>query len=92
MDRPLLISSIIEHAAAQNGETEIVSRETHGPVFRYSVADCARRVGKQRVESVPVEMPPVAASGEEEIVGEDLCGAPGRRRVGPRGRRPRARP
>ena len=46
MDRPLLISSIIEHAAAQNGETEIVSRETHGPVFRYSVADCARRVGK----------------------------------------------
>jgi 3-(methylthio)propionyl---CoA ligase len=46
MDRPLLISSIIEHAAAQNGDTEIVSRETHGPVFRYTVADCARRVGK----------------------------------------------
>jgi acyl-CoA synthetase (AMP-forming)/AMP-acid ligase II len=46
MDRPLLISSIIEHAAAQHGRTEIVSRETHGPVFRYTVADCARRVNK----------------------------------------------
>jgi 3-(methylthio)propionyl---CoA ligase len=43
MDRPLLISSIIEHASAQHGKTEIVSRETHGPVFRYSFADCAAR-------------------------------------------------
>jgi 3-(methylthio)propionyl---CoA ligase len=43
MDQPLLISSIIEHAAAQHGETEIVSRETHGPVFRYTFADCAAR-------------------------------------------------
>lgn len=46
MEQPLLISSIIEHAAAQNGETEIVSRETHGPVFRYTVADCAARAKK----------------------------------------------
>lgn len=46
MNQPLLISTIIEHAAAQNGETEIVSRETHGPVFRYSVADCAVRAKK----------------------------------------------
>jgi 3-(methylthio)propionyl---CoA ligase len=46
MDRPLLISSIIEHAAAQHGRAGIVSRETHGPVFRYTVADCARRVNK----------------------------------------------
>ncbi len=46
MDQPLLISSIIEHAAAQHGETEIVSRETHGPVFRYSFADCAARSKK----------------------------------------------
>ena len=30
MDRPLLISGIIEHAAAQFGEVEIVSRESHG--------------------------------------------------------------
>jgi acyl-CoA synthetase (AMP-forming)/AMP-acid ligase II len=46
MDQPLLISSIIEHAAAQCGQTEIVSRETHGPIFRYTVADCALRARK----------------------------------------------
>src|SRR6202166_921691 len=46
MDRPLLISGIIEHAAAQFGETQIVARETHGPIFRYTFADCAARVRK----------------------------------------------
>jgi len=43
MDRPLLISGILEHAAAQFGDTPIVSRETHGPVFAYTYADCAAR-------------------------------------------------
>src|SRR5271170_7954151 len=43
MDRPLLISSIIEHAAAQFGDVHIASRETHGPVFRYTYAECAVR-------------------------------------------------
>ena len=43
MDRPLLISGIIEHAAAQFGNVEVVSRETHGPLFRYTYADCAVR-------------------------------------------------
>jgi 3-(methylthio)propionyl---CoA ligase len=43
MDRPLLISTIIEHAAAQFGDSLIVSRETHGPIFRYTHADCAAR-------------------------------------------------
>jgi acyl-CoA synthetase (AMP-forming)/AMP-acid ligase II len=46
MDRPLLISAIIEHAEAQFGATEIVSRDTHGPVFRYSYAECAARARK----------------------------------------------
>lgn len=46
MDRPLLISGIIEHAAAQFGNTQIVSRETHGPIFRYTYADCAARARK----------------------------------------------
>jgi acyl-CoA synthetase (AMP-forming)/AMP-acid ligase II len=46
MDRPLLISSILEHAEAQHGQTEIVSRETHGPVFRYTYRECAARVKK----------------------------------------------
>src|SRR5882724_7776776 len=43
MDRPLLISDVIEHAAAQFGDTEIVSRETHGGVFRYDYAQCKAR-------------------------------------------------
>jgi 3-(methylthio)propionyl---CoA ligase len=43
MDRPLLLSSVIEHAAAQFGDVEVVARETHGPLFRYTYAECARR-------------------------------------------------
>ncbi len=43
MDRPLMISGILEHSAAQFGDVEIVSRETHGPLFRYTYADCAGR-------------------------------------------------
>jgi acyl-CoA synthetase (AMP-forming)/AMP-acid ligase II len=43
MDRPLLISGVIEHAGAQFGATQIVSHETHGPVFRYTFAECAAR-------------------------------------------------
>jgi fatty-acyl-CoA synthase len=46
MDRPLLISGIIEHATAQFGNVEIVSRETHGPMFRYTYAQCAARARK----------------------------------------------
>jgi acyl-CoA synthetase (AMP-forming)/AMP-acid ligase II len=43
MDRPLLISNVIEHAAGQFGDTEIVSRETHGAIFRYNYAQCKAR-------------------------------------------------
>src|SRR5450631_1597634 len=43
MDRPLLISGIIEHAAAQFGDMHVASRETHGPVFRYTFTECAAR-------------------------------------------------
>src|SRR5277367_2329459 len=46
MDQPLLISSIIEHGAAQYGDTEIVARETHGALFRYSYAECSVRAKK----------------------------------------------
>src|ERR1700749_271477 len=45
-DRPFVVSPILEHAEAQHGETEIVPRETHRPVFRYSYAKCAARVKK----------------------------------------------
>jgi 3-(methylthio)propionyl---CoA ligase len=43
MDRPLLLSDVIEHAARQYGDAEVVSRETHGPLFRYTYAECAAR-------------------------------------------------
>jgi acyl-CoA synthetase (AMP-forming)/AMP-acid ligase II len=46
MDRPLLISDVIEHAAAEFGDVEIASRETHGPMFRYTYAQCAARARK----------------------------------------------
>jgi acyl-CoA synthetase (AMP-forming)/AMP-acid ligase II len=46
MERPLLVSGIIEHAAAQFGDIEIVSRETHGALFRYTYAQCAARSKK----------------------------------------------
>jgi fatty-acyl-CoA synthase len=43
MDRPLLLSGLIEHAAANYGGVEIVSRENHGPLHRYTYRDCAAR-------------------------------------------------
>ena len=43
MERPLLISGILEHAAAQFGDQEIVSRETHGPLHRTTYAGLTRR-------------------------------------------------
>ncbi|HEX3845806.1 MAG TPA: long-chain-fatty-acid--CoA ligase [Steroidobacteraceae bacterium] len=43
MDRQLLISAIIEHAAAQYGSQIVSSRETHGPIHRYTYRECARR-------------------------------------------------
>jgi acyl-CoA synthetase (AMP-forming)/AMP-acid ligase II len=46
MDLPLLLSGVIEHAAQQFGDAQIVSRETHGPLIRTTYADCARRSRK----------------------------------------------
>jgi acyl-CoA synthetase (AMP-forming)/AMP-acid ligase II len=43
MDRPLLVSSLIEHAARYYGDTEIVSRTVEGPIHRYTYADARRR-------------------------------------------------
>ncbi len=43
MDRPLLVSSLIEHAARYHGDTEIVSRTVEGPIHRYSYAAAAGR-------------------------------------------------
>src|SRR5271169_4422391 len=42
-ERPLLISSIIAHAATYHGDVEIVSRTVEGPLHRYRYRDAERR-------------------------------------------------
>jgi 3-(methylthio)propionyl---CoA ligase len=42
-ERPLLVSAIIEHAAAYHRDTEIVSRTVEGAVHRYNYAEAERR-------------------------------------------------
>ncbi|MDA0369356.1 MAG: 3-(methylthio)propionyl-CoA ligase [Proteobacteria bacterium] len=44
MDRPLLLSSLIEFAALYHGEREIVSRTAEGTIHRYNYAAAGRRV------------------------------------------------
>lgn len=43
MKSPLLVSSILRHAAAYHGDTEIVSCSVEGPIHRYNYADLNRR-------------------------------------------------
>jgi fatty-acyl-CoA synthase len=43
METPLLISGIIEHAAATHGATEIVSRTVEGGLHRYTYSDARAR-------------------------------------------------
>ncbi|CAN7621024.1 long-chain-fatty-acid--CoA ligase [Acidovorax sp. LjRoot129] len=43
MDRPLLVSAILEHGENQYGDQQIVSRDTDGSLHRYRFADLARR-------------------------------------------------
>ena len=43
MDRPLLVSMLIEHAGAYHGDQEIVSRTVQGPLHRYTYRDAERR-------------------------------------------------
>jgi fatty-acyl-CoA synthase len=44
--RPLLISSLLEHAELNHGETEIVSCPIEGGEHRYTYRDCAKRTRK----------------------------------------------
>ncbi len=46
MQRPLLISSLIEYAAANHGDTEIVSRRVEGDIHRYNYREANRRAKK----------------------------------------------
>ena len=46
MDRPLLISSLIEFGARYHTKSEIVSRSVEGPVHRYTIAEANQRSKK----------------------------------------------
>lgn len=46
MDKPLLISSLLDYAAKYHGATEIVSRTIEGPIHRYTYADAEVRAKK----------------------------------------------
>jgi acyl-CoA synthetase (AMP-forming)/AMP-acid ligase II len=46
MDMPLMISSLITHAARHSGDTEIVSKRTEGDLHRYTYKDCELRSRK----------------------------------------------
>ncbi|MGE0725520.1 MAG: 3-(methylthio)propionyl-CoA ligase [Alphaproteobacteria bacterium] len=46
MDVPLLISSLIRHAALYHGDTEIVTRTVEGPIHRYNWAQAHVRAQK----------------------------------------------
>ena len=43
MDMPLLVSSILRHAARHHGETEVVSRRVEGDIHRYTYDQCEQR-------------------------------------------------
>ena len=43
MDSPLLIHTMLDHAARYHGDTEIVSRTNEGPIHRYNYAEAERR-------------------------------------------------
>ena len=50
-DRQLLVTSLIDHAAANHGDTEIVSRQSDSSIFRYDYARARRRC-KQAAEAL----------------------------------------
>ena len=43
MDMPLLVSSILQHAARHYGDTEVVSRRVEGDIHRYTYRECEGR-------------------------------------------------
>ena len=43
MDRPLLLPSILEHAALYHGDREVVTRMVEGPIHRYGYRDALAR-------------------------------------------------
>jgi hypothetical protein len=62
MDQPLLLSSVIEHAAAQYGDVEVVSRETHGPLFATPMPTAPSARASWRMRSASSAFPAAARS------------------------------
>jgi fatty-acyl-CoA synthase len=46
MDVPLAISAILDHAARQHAEVEVVSRTVEGPIHRYTYREAGARVAQ----------------------------------------------
>lgn len=46
MDVPLLIISLIAHAARWHSDTEVVTRTVEGPIHRYTYGEAYRRIGR----------------------------------------------
>jgi len=57
-DRPLLISQLIEHAALNHGDTEIVSRRIEGDIHRYTYADARIRAKKVAEALIGLDVKP----------------------------------
>src|SRR5258708_11276348 len=57
-DRPLLISQLIEHAALNHGDTEIVSRRIEGDIHRYTYADARVRAKKVAEALIGLDVKP----------------------------------
>ena len=51
LETPLLVSSLIEHAALYHGEREIISRTVEGPIHRTTYAEAEARA-KQLVRAL----------------------------------------
>ncbi len=57
-DRPLLIQQLIEHAAQNHGDTEIVSRRVEGDIHRYTYRDARVRAKKVAEALLALGIPP----------------------------------
>ena len=63
MDRPLLVSAILEHGERQFGEQQIVSRDTDGTLHRYRFTDLARRARQLANALKPLGLRPGSVVG-----------------------------
>ena len=63
MDRPLLVSAILEHGEKQFGDQQIVSRETDGALHRYRFSDLARRARQLANALQPLGLRPGSTVG-----------------------------